>query len=516
MRPVHARTPRHTGSMAADPAPRTGVIWTVRTRIVLVIVIVSALGMLSVGVAVYLVERDRILADVDERLRASLESARALVATGLGGEPWPSSQAALEAVVTRTSPDDNTGALGVIDGAAALIPGVPLDVDLQSAPGFVGYVSEVAAADPALGTYAEDGVAWRYLAAPIAVADSPSPSTVLFVTAYDLDAELAEIDDPARVYLIAAAVAIVLIAGAAGLVAARLLRPLRRMRETAARVSARSLAERLPVRGNDDVSHLAATMNDMLDRLDVALDSQRRLLSDVGHELKTPLTIVSGHLDVMDAGDPADVRETRELVIDELARMGRLVQDLADEAALHGPAPLAMQPVDAAALLRQIARKAEGLEGARVTLAEVAEARIVGDPARITQAVLQLAQNGVTHGGGDLTLGSRRTPDAVELWVRDRGPGVPAGERDRVFDRFHRGDAGRRGEEGSGLGLSIVLVIARAHGGTAWVRDAPGGGAEFVVSIPHRRVTVDGREVLVPPKPPLHCPAARSPRSPQE
>lgn len=511
--------------MAVAPAPRAGVAWTVRTRILLVIVIVSALGMLSVGAAVYIVERDRILADVDERLRASLDSARALVATGLGGQPWPSSQAALEAAVTRTSPDDNTGALGVIDGAAALIPGVPLDVDLRDAPGFVAHASAAAQEGPVLGTYAEDGVAWRYLAAPIAVSDSPPPETVLFITAYDLEGELAEIDGPARVYLIAAAVTIVVIAGTAGIAAARLLRPLRRMRETAARVSAHSLAERLPVRGNDDVSHLAETMNDMLDRLDAALDAQRRLLSDVGHELKTPLTIVSGHLEVMDTGDAADVRETRELVVDELSRMGRLVQDLADEAALHGPAPLSMRETDAAALLRQIARKAEGLEGARVTVAETAEGRILVDSARITQAVLQLAHNGVTHGGGDLTLGSSRSAGAVEFWVRDRGPGVPPDQRERVFERFHRGDGGR-GDAGSGLGLSIVQIIARGHGGSAWVRDAPGGGAEFVVSIPRlpdatattpaRTVIVDGREVRVPPPPPPVDLAARPPRSSQE
>ncbi|MCI2956216.1 HAMP domain-containing histidine kinase [Agromyces atrinae] len=494
--------------MTASPVPHTGVMWTVRTRIILVIVIASALGMLSVGVVVYLVERDRILSDVDERLRASLESARVLVGTGLGGEAWPSSQAALEAVVTRTSPDDNTGALGVIDGTAALVPGVALDVDLQSAPGFVAHVGDLAQESPVLGTYAADDVSWRYLAAPIAVQGSPAPESVLFVTAYDLDAELAEIDGPARIYLIAAAIAIAVIAGSAGIVAARLLQPLRRMRETAARVSARSLAERLPVTGNDDVSQLAATMNDMLDRLDAALDAQRRLLSDVGHELKTPLTIVSGHLEVMNTDDAQDVRGTRDLVVDEIERMGRLVRDLAAEASLHGTAPLEMQDIEAAALLRQIARKAEGLDGAHVELAEVASARIVGDPARITQAMLQLVQNGVTHGGGELTLGSRLTRDDVQFWVRDRGAGVPVSERERVFERFHRGDAGRRGSEGSGLGLSIVLIIARAHGGIAWVGDAPGGGAEFVIALPRRP---DGDTASAPLSPSTPSSAPTSP-----
>ncbi|MCI9859576.1 sensor histidine kinase [Microbacterium proteolyticum] len=486
--------------MGTAPASATGGGWTVRTRIVVVITVVAAIGLMSVGAAVYLVERTRILAAVDTRLEAALESARALVAAGNGETAWASSTSALEATVTRISPDDNTGALGVIDGVAAFIPGVPLDVDLQSAPGFVPYVTAVAQGDPVIGTYAEEGVAWRYLAAPIAVEGSAPPSPVMFVTAYDLEGELAEIDDAARVYLVAAGIALVVIAASAGLVAARLLQPLRRMRETAARVSARSLAERLPVEGNDDVSALAATMNDMLDRLDSALGAQRTLLSDVGHELKTPVTIVSGHLDVMDASDPADVRSTRELVLDELGRMGRLIQDLTQEAALRGPSPLHPQTTDMTALVEQVVVKVRGIEGASVRRGPVAPIHAVVDRARITQALLQLAQNGVSHGGGDLVLGVRSRGETMELFVRDHGPGVPADERERIFERFHRG-AADDGRGGSGLGLNIVAAIAHNHGGAATVRDpTTGPGAEFVLTIP---IVADIPADSVPPRPPL-------------
>lgn len=503
-------------SMGTAAAPATGGGWTVRTRIVVVITVVAAIGLLAAGAAVYVVERARILTAVDTRLVAAQESARALVAAGNGDAPWPSSTAALEATVTRISPDDNTGALGVIDGVAAFIPGVPLDVDLQAAAGFVPYVSGATGDDPVIGTYAEEGVAWRYLAAPIAIAGSPEPSRVLFVTAYDLDGELAEFDDAARVYVITAAIVVVVIALSAGLVAARLLQPLRRMRETAARVSARSLAERLPVRGNDDVSALAATMNDMLDRLDDALVAQRTLLSDVGHELKTPVTIVSGHLDVMDADDPADVRETRALALDELARMGRLVQDLTQEAALRGPSPLRLQTTDMAVLLERVAVKARGIEGAEVRMGPVAPAFAAVDPARITQALLQVAQNGVSHGGGNLLLGSRRRGAMLELFVRDHGAGVPADQRERIFERFHRGvgDDGR-GAGGSGLGLSIVSAIAESHGGTARVQEpAEGGGAEFIVTVPGLIGSPAPSDlartasIAVPPRPP-------APRTPQ-
>jgi signal transduction histidine kinase len=324
---------------------------------------------------------------------------------------------------------------------------------------------------------------------PFTVAGSPPPETVTFAMASDLDAELAALNSSARLYIIVTSIAVLLIAGVSLLVATRLLRPLREMRETARRVSAQSLSERLPIHGRDDVSELAETMNDMLDRLSDALDSQRRLLSDVGHELKTPITIVRGYVEVMDPVDPRDVRETQDLAIDELDRMGGLVQDLAGAASLYGPAPVSLQPVDAADLVRQIARKAAAIEGAQVTVGELAEVAVRLDPARITQAILQLAQNAVTHGDGRLELGCRVVGDALEFSVRDHGPGVPPELRAAVFDRFVRGGDEARGTRGSGLGLAIVRLIAQAHGGTAAVADAEGGGALFTITIPSQPAT---------------------------
>ncbi len=457
--------------------------FSVRTRIVAVITLVAALGLTVVGATVYLVERAVSLEAIEGRLQDNLASARFIVADGVDSTgTWPTASEALEAVVKRMSPDDNTGAIGIIDGRAVMRSGIDLDLDLTSAPGFVRYVSEqVDGADAIIGTYAEDGVVWRYLAAPIAVTGGADAEEVIFAMAYDVRAELAEIDGTARAYVIAAGIALVVIAAVATIVSTRLLRPLRRMRETAERVSAQALSERLPVQGRDDVSELASTMNDMLDRLDRALDSQRQLLSDVGHELKTPITIVRGNLEVMDAADPDDVRETRALAIDELERMALLVEDLAASASLHGPSPIKKTEVDAGELVQQIVRKAQGIDGATVTPGPIADVVAGVDPARITQAMLQLAQNGLTHGGGVIDIGSRVHADMLELWVRDHGPGVPDAEKAAVFERFHRGDDDHAG---SGLGLNIVQVIARAHGGSARVEDAAGGGALFIVSVP--------------------------------
>ncbi|MFC6325055.1 sensor histidine kinase [Microbacterium koreense] len=475
---------------------------SVRTRLIAVITIVAAFGLGAVGVVVYVEERQRILAQVDDLLVANLAAARYLVEQGDEGGTWESADAALATVVQRAAPDDNTGVIGLRDDDVALVPGVALDVDLQSTAGFVPHIDRtVTDAQPRIGTYATEEITWRYLAVPIAIdADAPPAST--FVIAYDIDAELAEINSAARVFLIASGVVLVVIAGVGAVVATRLLRPLRQMRETAERVSVQSLSERLPIVGRDDVSELAHTMNDMLDRLDRALSSQRQLLSDVGHELKTPITIVRGNLEVVDRDDPEDVRETIDLAVDELDRMADLVRELASTAALHGPTPITATPVDAADLMRQVLRKAQSIDGGTVTGDGFAEIVTSLDPARVTQAVLQLVQNGVTHGGGQVTLGTRLVEDHLDIVVRDRGPGVPEESRAFVFDRFHRG-AEAASRPGNGLGLNIVQVIARAHGGSVSVEDADGGGARFVMTLPLVMSDSVHPGLVIPPRPPL-------------
>jgi len=468
---------------------------SVRTRVITVIALVSALGMLSVGVIVYAVERQRIVAQIEERLEVALESARFIVEDGeVGSGEWASATQALAAVVQRVAPDDNTGAMGIVDGRAALVPGVPLDVDLQDFSGLVPRViAETERSGAVIGSFTFEGDTIRYLATALTIEGSPAPNTVQFVMAYDVGAELREIDTAARVFLIAAASAIVVIVVVGALVASRLLRPVREMRRMAERISGQALSERLPIRGNDDVSQLASTMNDMLDRLDGALESQRSLLSDVGHELKTPITIVRGHVEVMDAANQADVEETRALVVDELDRMGRLVQDLARAAALHGPAPVRPLQTDAADLTEHIIRLASATPGAEVTAGEVADVVAPLDGERLTQAMLQLVQNAVSHGDGEIVIGSAVVGDSIEFSVRDHGPGVPDGDKARVFERFQRGGERDGGDgadgaaphaPGSGLGLAIVQTIARGHGGLARVGDAPGGGAVFVISVP--------------------------------
>ncbi|ROR65870.1 sensor histidine kinase [Agrococcus jenensis] len=464
-------------------APRSRLrTWTVRSRIVGLLTLLSLITAIAAGSVAYAVDRVRVLEQIDANLDAALDSVRFIVE----GDDWSSTDEAVSTIVQRLAPDDNTGTLGIVDGEAAWQPGIAPDVPLEQLPGFVErIVAETADGRTVLGTYVEGTRSIRYLAAPVTVGEIASgPPRAVFVTGYDVEAELAELDGAARVFALTALLATAATFGIGLLVSGRLLRPIRHMREVAERASGADLSERIPVTGKDDVSQLAATVNGMLDRLGSSLEDQRQLLQDVGHELKTPITIVRGHLELVDPASPADVVETRELAIDELDRMARLVDDLRAAARLRDPAAFELRETDVAALVEQIAVKALAIDGADLdpnVEATPVVARL--DPDRITQAMLQLAANAVRHARGPFSIGSRVRGSDLELFVRDRGPGVPDELKQVVFERFRRGAAEGRGDGGSGLGLSIVALIADRHGGRAWVADA-GAGSEFILTLP--------------------------------
>jgi len=223
---------------------------------------------------------------------------------------------------------------------------------------------------------------------------------------------------------------------------------------------------------------------DGLETPDTLFDAQRRLLDDVRHELKTPITIVRGHLELMDAADPADVEATRELGIAELDRMTRLIGDIDLLAAIESDS-FSMGDVDIAALTQRISDLVAVIGGHGWTVEHHAAGIIRGDRDRLLQAWLQLADNAAKYTPSDspIELGSAIHPSGAQLWVRDHGPGIAPALRHRIFRRFDRG-SGKRSVGGSGLGLAIVDAIAKAHDGRCTVADTPGGGATFTIEIP--------------------------------
>jgi two-component system OmpR family sensor kinase len=326
-----------------------------------------------------------------------------------------------------------------------------------------------------------DGGRVRYLAAPVGSGRS-QPS--VFAVAIDLSGEIDEVNDALRIAAGVSLGVLILASMLAWLVAGRVLSPLRLLRDTARSIGESDLTRRIPVEGNDELADLARTFNEMLDRLEGAFASQKAFISDAGHELRTPITIIRGHLEVM-GDDPDERRETLELVADELDRMGRLVNDLLLLAKASRPDFLEPRTVDLDDLTRELFAKASALAPRDWRLASVGSARIVADPQRLTQAMMNLSQNAVAHTveGDAVELGSEVAGGTVRLWVRDTGPGIPEQDQTRIFERFVRLDGGRH-VEGAGLGLAITRAVAEAHAGSVEVDSRPGAGARFSVIIP--------------------------------
>ena len=272
----------------------------------------------------------------------------------------------------------------------------------------------------------------------------------------------------------------------AWLVVGRLLRPIEELREAAESIDERDLTTRVPLRGNDDLTALSATINRMLDRVQHSVEGQRQLLDDVGHELRTPITVVRGHMELIDAHDPADVRQTRDLVLDEVDRMGVLVNDLLMLAKAGESDFVRPQWSDLATLTDQTLEKARSLGDRVWRLDRVASSEAWLDPGRITQAWLQLAANAVKYSapGSVITLGSRLHRGEVQLWVRDQGIGIAPEQLAVVRERFGRTSEAQSHASGAGLGLSIVESIVAAHGGRLDIESEPGAGSTFTINLP--------------------------------
>jgi two-component system OmpR family sensor kinase len=322
----------------------------------------------------------------------------------------------------------------------------------------------------------------EYLAIPVKAGQA---TRGVFVAAIFRDRELADIA-PAIWGAAGVGLATLLVGSLlAWRVAEGVLRPVRLVTDTAAAISTSELTRRIDVGGRDEISRLAATFNEMLDRLEEAFRLQRQFVDDAGHELRTPITIIRGHLEVPE-DDPEERIKTNALVIDELDRMNRIVNDLLLLAKARQPDFLDLATVDLRSLTEDLHAKATALATREWQLEEAGQGVIVADRQRLTQAIMQLAQNAAEHttDRARIELGSDIVNGRARLWVHDSGPGIPPEDRERIFHRFARMGDGTRGSAGAGLGLSIVRAIAEAHHGMVEVRSRPGEGATFIVVIP--------------------------------
>jgi signal transduction histidine kinase len=235
----------------------------------------------------------------------------------------------------------------------------------------------------------------------------------------------------------------------------------------------------------DEVGLLAATFNRMLDRLEAAFEKEQRFVEEASHELRTPITISRGYLEVLPPDPDADqLRETVDVVVDELDRMGRIVEDMTTLARTSEPDFVRPEELPIDRFMTVVAAKAAPLLTGRLRMEGLPVGAVLrADPHRLTQALINLLSNAALHttNGCPVTV---RVVEEESFWcfeVEDQGGGVAIGQEEQVFRPFSRGPTTA---VGSGLGLAIVRRVAQAHGGSAGVANRPGEGATFWIRVP--------------------------------
>jgi two-component system sensor histidine kinase MprB len=278
-------------------------------------------------------------------------------------------------------------------------------------------------------------------------------------------------------------IGIVLAAIVGAAVARGALRPVRTLTETAERIThTHDLGERIEADGDDELSRLGATFNEMLDSLEGAIRSQRRLVSDASHELRTPLTSLRTNIDLLRQGVTLSVRDRDRLLRDvgnEIEELTALVANIVD-LARGSQRDLHLRPVRLDRVAEDVVGRAEARFPDLSFVLDAEPTTVAGDPEQLERAIWNLVENAAkwSNGGGRVDLAVAEG----EVTVRDHGPGVPAADKPFIFDRFYRSEASR-GHPGSGLGLAIVRQIAETHGGRVEVEEADGGGARFRLSL---------------------------------
>jgi two-component system, OmpR family, sensor kinase len=325
----------------------------------------------------------------------------------------------------------------------------------------------------------------RVLALPVDVQASP----VLVAVGTSLEARGEALEELQTQLLIGLPLALLLASIAGYALTGAALRPVESMRRRAAGISGGDPAQRLPMpEPHDEIRRLGETLNAMLGRIEATIRRERRFVADASHELRTPLAMLRTELEL--AGRRERTREELALALrsagEETERLSRLADDLLILArAEDGRLPVQTENVPANELLERAASRfvVRAHDAGREITVEPSEETVRGDPLRLEQALGNLVDNALRHGSGNVALHAVEDTSEVELHVTDEGSGFPAGFLPHAFDRFARADEARGGG-GSGLGLSIVEVIARAHGGSAHVENRNGGGVDAWIAVP--------------------------------
>ena len=453
------------------------------------------------GTAALLLQRRVLIEGLDDEIERGLvqEAEEVRVLAGgrnpQTGQPFGGDAAAVfDTFLRRNIPGEGETLLTFVDGRPYKATAGPYRLDQD--PGLVRRWAGLTDSD--LGEVSTPAGVVRYLAVPLA---DEQGTRGVFVVANFVRQERDEIDRTTQVGAVVYGSVLLMAVALAWFVAGRVLAPVRAVTETAKQATETDLSRRIPVPvADDEIAELARTFNSMLGRLERAFQDQRDFLNDAGHELRTPITIIRGHVELQ-GDDPSERRETRAIVLDELDRMARIVDDLLVLARAEEPDFLRRETVELEVLTGELLAKAGALADRDWRLAATGHGALVADRQRLTQAVMNLAHNAVQHTseGDAVALGSAMRDGEARLWVRDSGPGVPTDQQERIFERFARSGDNVRRSEGAGLGLAIVRAIAEAHGGRVELDSQEGMGSVFTVVLPvHQEEEASEHEELTP------------------
>ena len=466
---------------------------SLRNRLTIGVLVLSAIGFVGAGVGSQALLRNYLINQVDEQLLSVVGGvAERLDRAGIADDGDEDSQRSAQAITPLNRVPTSTS-VTVLDPFGNLIGGIGGDFNSNEITDYVKGLlpGQVEAYGSKPFTIEAPGPDFR-------VATTVLPSSLGSVIVAQ---SLADFDKTTRqigsVFLIIGSLVLIFIAFASRQVIKVGMRPLQKIEETAEKIAAGDLSARLDnFEPDTEVGRLSTSLNTMLSRIEEAFDARmqsedklRRFVADASHELRTPLTAIRGFAELHRQGAVPDGEKTNELIArieKESMRMGYLVEDLLMLARMDQSRELVIADVNLSELVQEAVTSAQAAGPDHVITTNIASGVVTkGDADKIYQVVTNLLANARAHtpAGTAINVSVSKTGVDSLVTVADNGPGLSAADQARIFERFYRVDASRQrnSKDGSGLGLSIVDAVMRAHGGEVTVASELGKGAAFTL-----------------------------------
>ena len=464
---------------------------SLRGRLLIGVISLVVVGLLLFDVAMYLLFQSSLVGRVDDELtrRSTVDAAVSVLSHNCRGEPGSAGGFPTNSV-TELLAKDGSVQLACRVGGFGSAPS-------SSAPVLPARLQTAGPDQPVTPmTVAGTGGVQRYRLTDWAEGSFGGQTVVFAIPIDDVTATVGQLLQLELFVSLAVVAATALLAW---FIIQLGLRPLRRMGAVAGEIAAGDYSRRVePATSKTEIGRLGIALNAMLAQIETAFAQSkasearlRRFIADASHELRTPLTSIRGYSEMLRRGaseSPTDAELARRRIEDESVRMSTLVDDMLLIARLDQGRPLEAKPVDLQLIARDAAADARAVAPQReIALDAPDRVLVAGDDTRLRQVVGNLVRNALVHTPTTTPVEIAVTTHngSARLSVADHGPGLPPGDRDRIFEPFYRADASRsRDSGGAGLGLSIVSAVVAAHGGTVRVRETEGGGATFDVQLP--------------------------------